>query len=254
MDDYAELCRRCFENVGGQSFEDGIEACTGVIDVNRSSQDLERAYFSRGLSREAIGEFEPAIQDFDKAIAFRPRADYFQTRGDTLCKAGRSDAALADFARVIQLDPEDASPHMSLGCIHQDRGEHRQAVQCYDRAIELSPGFAAAHYSRYLAHTGLEEWEGARRDLDKAVELSPADPIYRGVRGMIELTGRRFDRARVDIDCALEMWPDWPMLLYLRGIARRALDDVAGAEADFARAQSLDPDVARQVRDIGIET
>src|SRR5215471_17204619 len=81
--DYEELRRRCFEHGFELSAEDVIDACGAVIAANRSRQDVERAYFVRGLWRvDSLGEFEAAIEDYSQAIALTPKPEYFQTRGE----------------------------------------------------------------------------------------------------------------------------------------------------------------------------
>jgi tetratricopeptide (TPR) repeat protein len=53
-----------------------------------------------------------------------------------------------------------------------------------------------------------------------------------------------YDRAIQQFDQALRAAPDLPEALYLRGVARLKVGDVAGGEADIARAASIDPKYA----------
>jgi tetratricopeptide (TPR) repeat protein len=242
--DYEELRRRCFDLVPGVSPEAVIDACGAVIAANRSREDVERAHFSRGLSRvDFLGEFEAAIEDYSEAIALTPKARYFQTRGEVLSRVGRTEEALSDFTRVIDLDPEAALAHLSIGGIHLYRGDAEAAVKSFDQAIEISPDFAAAYYSRSLAYRALGQQGAANRDLDKAIDIDPGDPLKRGVRAAVSLREAHFDRALLDLDRVLEIWPDMAIPLYMRGIARRRLGDGTGGDADLAEARRLDPDI-----------
>ena len=83
---YEELCRGCFDT--HKLFEERIESCTGVIAAARDGKDLERAYFSRGLNREAIGDFVGALEDYDQAIALTPMSRYFECRGNMYSATG----------------------------------------------------------------------------------------------------------------------------------------------------------------------
>lgn len=249
MDPYDELRTRCFDPANDLPPEEQIHAYGEVITANRSKEDVERAHFLRGIYRvDFQGDFERAIEDFTKAIALTPNPRYFQNRGEALSARGQSDAALADFARVIELDPDSASPHLCAGTIYLHDGKPGQAIECFDRAIAISPDYAAAYYNRSLAHLDLGSREAAARDLDKSIEVDPAgDGLYRGIRGAQALRQGDAVRALPDLERALDYVGDLPMLLYLRAIARRKLGDSAAADADFAEARRLSPTIDREM-------
>ena len=249
---YEDLCRQCFGIGAGRSFEDNIESCGGVIAAGHDRKDVEQAYFRRGLLRAAIGDHVGAIEDYGQAIELRAAPRYFESRGEAYAFKGDAAAALSDFARVVELEPTNSSPHLSIGGIHLGRGDHALAVQSFTRAIELSPAFAVAYYDRYLAYAAVGEWDRSRLDLDRAIELDPEDAIYRTVRGGLYLREGRLDQAIVDFDCAVEGASDIAMCLYLRAVARRRRGDDPGADADFARAREIAPDIDQEMAAQGI--
>src|SRR5258707_2435455 len=115
---YEELCRRCFRMEAGQSFQDNIESCGGVMAAGRDRKDVERAYFMRGLLRADIGDPDGAIEDYGQAIALTSEARYFGSRGEAYCVKGDDAAALSDFARAAELDPANSMNHVYTGGIH----------------------------------------------------------------------------------------------------------------------------------------
>jgi len=252
MEAYDELRRRCFDHANGLSPEEQIEAYGAVISANRSADDVERAYFMRGLYRvDFQGDFEGAIGDYTRAIALTPDPRYFDCRAGALCRSGQGDAALADWARVLELDPASSSAHLSIGVIHLGRGDVRRALKCFDDALEISPS-STGYYSRSLAHRDLGHQQEAMHDLEKAIELSPNDPIYRGIRAAVALKEDRPAAALRDLNHTLDYMPGHAMTLYMRGAARRSLGDGAGAEADFAEARRLSPDIDREMAELGL--
>jgi tetratricopeptide (TPR) repeat protein len=168
---YEELCRGCFDT--HESFEERIESCTGVIAAKRNSKDVERAFFSRGLNREAIGDFVGALEDYSRVIALTPMPSYFECRANMYSATGNDEAALRDYARVLELDPQEYMAHCYIGHIHGARGDYALAIQCYTRALELNPTLPVAYFSRYQARASLGDRENACRDLDKAIEFGP---------------------------------------------------------------------------------
>jgi tetratricopeptide (TPR) repeat protein len=248
MISYEEQCQRCFRGTTEVSPEEQIEARGAIVAADRSRDDVERALHTRGLLRvDFQGDLDGAIEDYGRAIALTPKAEYFQCRGEALSGRGRGDEALADFARVTELDPGRALAHLSAGGIHLGRGDPRQALLCFDRALEINPDWATAYYSRHLAQADLGAWEEAARDLDRAIDCDPADPVYRGVRAARALRQGDAARALLDLDRALESAPDLAGLLYLRGVARRRAGDDVGAAADLAEARRLSPDIDREM-------
>ena len=57
-------------------------------------------------------------------------------------------AALADFGRAIEIDPEFADVHQSLAHVHEKLGDFDAALESAKKAVELNP-------DDFLAHTSL---------------------------------------------------------------------------------------------------
>ena len=54
------------------------------------------------------------------------------------------EAALADYNRALQLDPEYALAYYGRALVHEALGNQEQAFADYDQAIQLEPGLSAA--------------------------------------------------------------------------------------------------------------
>jgi tetratricopeptide (TPR) repeat protein len=108
-----------------------IESCGSVIAAGRDRKDVEQAYFRRGLVRAATGDHDGAIEDYGQAIELRVAPRYFESRGEAYAFKGDDAAALSDFARVVELEPTNSSPHLSIGGIHLGRGDDALAVQSF---------------------------------------------------------------------------------------------------------------------------
>jgi Flp pilus assembly protein TadD len=60
------------------------------------------------------------------------------------------------------------------------------------------------------------------------------------------------EKAIADYDAVLRLDPDDALARYSRGVARERLGDAAGASADRAAAQSLQPGVADAFKKLGL--
>ena len=85
------------------------------------------------------------------------------------------DRALWVARRAVELEPDSAAAHCTLGRIHYLRREHDRALPELATALELNPSYAWAHYGvgAVLVFSGHAE-DGVRH-LERAICLSPRD-------------------------------------------------------------------------------
>jgi tetratricopeptide (TPR) repeat protein len=58
---------------------------------------------------------------------------------------------LADYDKVISLEPDCADAYNGRGMAHQGRGDYDRAIADYDKAIALNPSLTDARYNRGVA-------------------------------------------------------------------------------------------------------
>lgn len=110
-------------------------------------------------------------QDLDAVVA-RRRGDpwAWAFRGRCLVTAGRCRAALADFARALELDGSLAYVYRWRGeCLRRMGGAHA-ALRDFDRAIELAPDSPWTRALRGLARGAAGDEDGALADLSAAAD------------------------------------------------------------------------------------
>jgi protein O-mannosyl-transferase len=164
-------------------------------------------------ARERLATFESELALWSDAIAkntdlhapFVERA-YVQ-RGTYYLRLGRTEAALADLDRAIELNPRSAAAHFVRGAVHIRRRALAEALDDANRAVALNPGYAAAYNMRCALLTRQGAPQAALADCTKALEIDPS---------------------RADA------WIN-------RAIANRALGRVAEAATSYERALALTP-------------
>ena len=73
-----------------------------------SNQTSLRHYNNRGLARQAKGDLDGALDDYNEAIRLKPdEADVYYNRGITRKAKGDMDGALDDYNEAIRLKPDD---------------------------------------------------------------------------------------------------------------------------------------------------
>src|SRR6266513_1572181 len=95
-------------------------------------------YNSRGLAKEAKGDHDGAIADYNRAIELDPKQPRsYMNRGFAKEAKGDLDGAIADYNRANELDPKlAAADYNNRGITKEGKGDHDGAIADYNRAIE----------------------------------------------------------------------------------------------------------------------
>ena len=193
------------------------EIDTAISDFSKAVEldpNFAKAYYNRGLAYFEQGKQnrtdpnDKAIAEFNAAIGLDPNfADAYYQRG--LCYSGDGHAgihhyhklpgdnwstdmedrylkALADFNKVLELDPNYALAHAGLGNLYykyyDSYEEMKKAIAEYDKALESedlivqkvgNKGLGGVYYSRGRAYTYMGDLGEAESDYLKALELDP---------------------------------------------------------------------------------
>ncbi|CAE7525497.1 unnamed protein product [Symbiodinium sp. CCMP2592] len=130
------------------SFSGGASFCK----VTPLNPKFATAYYKRGLSQDALGQNEAAIQDCDEAIRMNTEdADAFHLRGATKSQLGQDEAAIQDYDEAVRLHPEHADAFNYRGVSKSKLGQQEAAIQDYDEAIRLNPEYAESFDNRVVS-------------------------------------------------------------------------------------------------------
>ncbi len=103
-------------------------------------------------------------------------------------------------------DTNDANETATLGAGGQ--GKLKEAIADYSRIIAIDPNHISAHVNRGTALTQIGAYDEALADFNAALRIEKNDPgIHRGRGSLFERKGL-IDRARADYRRALELAPD----------------------------------------------
>jgi len=94
-------------------------------------------------------------------------------RGDVYRDANQLDRAMADYAAVIKLAPNDARGWRNRGMIRLFKGDNKGGLADYDKALEYDPSEVFSWNNRGHAKMRLGDKKGAIADFRKALELRP---------------------------------------------------------------------------------
>jgi len=198
---------------------------------------------NRGYAYDELGEYQRALQDYDRAIELDPNyAKAYHNRGIAYDELGEYQRALQDYGCAIELDPNYAKAYHNRGDAYSELGEYQRALQDYDRAIELDPNYAISYYNRGDAYLRLKNTPQARDDYRHSYGLDSSDAT---AAWMSEWAGMSRQRPGMETAAHLEAITAIDSQLYVayicRGVAAGLRGKVKEGLEEVEKAIPLDP-------------
>jgi len=227
-----------------------------------------QAYLSRAGDEEAAGRYVEAAADLDHAATMH--SDSFgivmgQVRLALL--QGQADRAVALMKTVPSL------PHNSVwhNAGREAETKHTESIMFEFASIasllQHKDGEALADLKQMMVWETVRPWYilanycdvaaiAGRPDMaevacDQAVETADRDIGQYDSRGFALLREKQWAKAVADYTTSLQTRPDFTYSLYGRGLAKHALGDKAGGDADIAAALKGEPDIANIMKRLG---
>ena len=99
--------------------------------------------------------------------------DWFDS-GVAKAKRGDWQGAIADWTKVIEINPRFADAYSNRGVAKDELEDYQAAIADFNKAIEIKPRDADVYYNRGNAKGELKDYQGAIADYTKAIQINPA--------------------------------------------------------------------------------
>lgn len=168
----------------------------------------------------------------------------FYDLGLSRYEAGDYDEAIANFSKVLELQPDVGEAYYLRGAARAKRGEHAAAIGDYTDAIRLmsqSDELYAIHLDRGVACVRIGDIDGALADYNEAIRLNPQCAAAYVNWGHLLHDQGKLDAAIACYDSALRIDPQSVGAYNGRANVLRDMRDYDGAIADYSEAVCLDP-------------
>jgi tetratricopeptide (TPR) repeat protein len=112
-----------------------IEYLDNAIKLN---PDYADAYYSRGFAYYDLGQYDPAIRDYNKAIRLQPKdAIAYNNRGKAYAKLSQYKQAINDFNEAIHLQPADVNAYNNRGFAYLLMGNKKMGCRDAQKACDM---------------------------------------------------------------------------------------------------------------------
>ncbi|HEX4164048.1 MAG TPA: tetratricopeptide repeat protein, partial [Bryobacteraceae bacterium] len=193
--------------------------------------------FEHGKCQNAVNEFAQAHD----AIASNPPA--LKQYGYCLLQLKRAADAIPVFQRIRQLNPSDVKATYRLAVVQSIAGQPHSVVKTLQPEIEKNPSDAAALALLADAYESLSDTPRAVAALRQAIVLRPDVSDYYLDFANICLVHDSFQVGVDMLNAGLRSTPNSAPLYMARGILFIQQGKYPDAQADFAKAERLDPEV-----------
>ena len=131
-----------------------------------------RAHGNLGLARFDEGEYDQALDHYNKAVSIEPDDVYsYNNRGIIYGKRGEYQQAIDDFNHALRIVPSFANAYNNRGYSYYKLGQYPRAIEDYGQAIRFKPDYAEAYVNRGVLYLKQKHIMPGCHDLRKACAL-----------------------------------------------------------------------------------
>lgn len=220
---------------------DALKAIDQAIKLDDKSAQF---YLLRGELKRNAGDLGAALEDFNKAVEIDPEdIDVRIERAVALMESDERDKALADIDEAFNVVKDSGGVHPELyatrGDIRAAMGDTLRAREDYRQAIEMDPDNFDAHLGLSELSILSQDYAIAQKHLAEAEKINPDDPILAFQQGVLAKAQGELKTAEGHFDKAIELNEKYAEAYYLRGQVRSDQGNSGGSKEDIEAAEAL---------------
>lgn len=188
MEDLARGVKAAREYLSQGRHQEALARLMHLTEKYPDNREVKRAIAAtlnlRGIARAELGEMDRAGLDFERSLRYQETPDAHVSMGRLHQSRGEYQDAFTEYTRALDLDEDCAAAHEYLGYYFLEVGDPDQAVAAFGRAI--AKGLASKHIYLGLweAYMGLERKEQAHEAVLEISRQLPDDDQVLGTLGL----------------------------------------------------------------------
>jgi len=236
-----EILAACLKCEG--SYGDAIGLLFRAIDRYPTDVRLKICLIPPNLNMMTPGYAQMVARHLTAAVALAPSCGkLWNASGVVLMVAGENEGALRCFKKAVELDPDNADGHNSLGLLSERyQSDPKAAVLHFRKATELDPDKAVCWCNLGNALGRVNDHPGALAAYARAMK---ADPDH--VSTYVSLSGEHLQNKELDDAIkmarkAIELDPKSAYAYYNLGMAQMGKGNVIDGLSNIRKATEVDP-------------
>ena len=155
-----------------------VDARAAYLEALRLQPDMAITHSHMGLVLQAEGQLKDALVWTKKAVELDAgNVNFWQQLAELHGELEEPDLAIPCWQRVIELGPERAGAHVSLGWALQEESRFEEARHHYQHAAKLEPKSAVVQFNLGGLYEELGEMTAAENAFRGALQLQPSYPL-----------------------------------------------------------------------------
>lgn len=171
-----------------------------------------------GLAKDGIASL--------RVDRIKTQTNLFLDRALKLQRSGKYDAALSEYIKALNLDPNNADIHYNIGTAFQAKKDFIRAEKAYRRTLSLREGDKDAEQA-LDSLLSMKEEQAVKKGFDHAIKLQQAGNLEEAIKVYIAISKDR---------------PDDETVYYNLGTAYQALGNLELAVENYQKALKLNPE------------
>jgi Flp pilus assembly protein TadD len=178
---------------------------------------------------------------YTQTLRVSPDAYLIRTNlGSVYWNRGDQDAAVREWQRSLQHNPDDPIVLHNLALLHASQKRYAEAEATLRRAIRVRPASADPYFTLGKIYEETRRNEDARREYENAIRRAPLHTNARNRLGLLLLRAENLAEAEEQFRASLEADPTAPAAAGL-GVVLLKKGELAAAESALRQALELNP-------------
>ncbi len=225
-----------------QAHRDG-EALQELASALREDDMNIEAHVLTGFLLDRAGDIEAAIAQYRRALEIDPdHVTACNNLGHALARQGEADEAEALYRRALQWNPWHALACNNLGWLSMEHGRLEEAVGAFTQEITAEPNHARGHYHLGIALARQGKFELSAEHLEAALTRAPGNPDILTDLGLVRARLGQPEQAERRFLEALQRRPDFARAHFNLGNLYGDLGRYEDAARHFEKTLAIDPD------------
>lgn len=157
-------------------YKDAIVHYKKAIELNPRSGEVSSIHNNLGVVYLAIGDFDRAIDEFEKALSdvLYPTPEIaYNNMGWAYYKKGHLDKAIENYVKAVNQNPSFPQARNNLGIALLDKGKLEDAEKEFKKALELFPGYTEARFHLGRVYMKMGQKKKALEEFEYIVREAP---------------------------------------------------------------------------------